>query len=106
MSPETTSIGRETFVGVPSNLAVSAVLRASCPRASLLAALVAACAVTHVTRPERIGGATVVDTLKLHGPHVAIGAVALVAVATVAALTDDVVRAVLRTSGTGGAKLE
>jgi hypothetical protein len=57
-------------------------------------------------RPEAVGGATVAESLKLHGPHIATGVVALVVVAVVAALTDDVVRAVLRTNGLGRPKIE
>lgn len=95
-----------TFAGVPPELTVSAALRASCPGAPLLAVLGVACAAVRVTRPEAIGGATVAETLKIHAPHVAAGAMALVAVAAVTALTDDVVRAVLRTSEIGRAKTE
>ena len=92
--------------GVPHDHTVSATLRASCPGAPLLGMFAVAFTATRATRPDAIAGATVVETLKIHGPHICVGAVALIAVFATAALTDDVVRDVLRFGAKGRAKVD
>ena len=83
--------------GVPPELTVRAALMQAVPGVPVLGALGLAFAATQLLlRPEAVGGATFLETLWMHAPHVSVGVSALVGLAGVVVATDDVVGDVVR----------